>query len=238
MRSSRPAPRPRSPTSRPTSVPWSSSRRAATSWSRSVSSWPWATSSAATSVPGPRSGSAAGSCAWSSSSSCRRSSCGSPSSCSACGPDMAWPQRTYREAHQDVLTCAPVVTVEPSAPQLASRVVDGAARATGGRPANDPDWWRQLAAALGCLSVVFVVRLWVTGQGLQDLGSLSGALHSFGRLTALLSSLLLLIQVVLMARVPFLERGFGHYAIVRTHRLARFTSFNLLWAHILDPPRD
>ena len=146
---------------------------------------------------------------------------------------MAWPQRTLREAPQDVLTGAPVVTAEPSAQQLASRVADGAARATGGRPANDPDWWRQLAAALGCLAVVFVVALWVKGQGPQELGSVSGALHSFGRLTALLSSVLLLIQVVLMARVPFLERGFGQDAIVRTHRLAGFTSFNLLLAHIV-----
>ena len=54
---------------------------------------------------------------------------------------MAWPQRTYRDAPQDVLTGAPVVTAEPSAQQLASRVADGAARATGDRPANDPDWW-------------------------------------------------------------------------------------------------
>ena len=132
-----------------------------------------------------------------------------------------------------MLTGAPVVTAEPSAQQLASRVVGGAARATGGRPANDPDWWRQLAAALGCLAVVFVVGLWVKGQGPQELGSFSGVLHSFGRLTALLSSVLLLIQVVLMARVPFLERGFGQDAIVRTHRFAGFTSFNLLLAHIV-----
>ena len=94
---------------------------------------------------------------------------------------MAWPQRTYRDAPQDVLTGAPVVTAEPSAQQLASRVVGGAARATGGRPANDPDWWRQLAAALGCFAVVFVVGLWVKGQGPQELGSFSGVLHSFGR---------------------------------------------------------
>ena len=36
-----------------------------------------------------------------------------------------------------------------------------------------------------------------------------------------------------MARVPFLERGFGQDAIVRTHRLVGFTSFNLLLAHIV-----
>ena len=96
---------------------------------------------------------------------------------------MAWPQRTHREAAQDVVTGAPVVTAEPSIQHLVSRVVGGIARVTGGRPSNDPDWWRPLPVVLGCMSVVFVVGLWVRGQGLQELGSLSGALHSFGRLT-------------------------------------------------------
>ena len=36
-----------------------------------------------------------------------------------------------------------------------------------------------------------------------------------------------------MARVPFLEKAFGQDAMVRTHRLVGFTSFNLLWAHIV-----
>ena len=87
--------------------------------------------------------------------------------------------------------------------------------------------------ALACLSVVFVVALWVKGQGPGELGSVTGALHSFGRLTALLASNLLLIQVILMARVPFLEKAFGQDAIVRTHRLTGFTSFDLVWAHIV-----
>ncbi|MEP6649295.1 MAG: ferric reductase-like transmembrane domain-containing protein [Lapillicoccus sp.] len=146
---------------------------------------------------------------------------------------MASSQRIHTAAAQDLLTGAPVATPEPLARHQAPRVVDGVSPATGRRAANDPAWWRQLAAALGCLSMVFVVGLWVKGQGPQELGSVSGALHSFGRLTALQSSLLLLIQVVLMARVPFLERGFGQDAIVRAHKLAGLASFDLLWAHIV-----
>jgi predicted ferric reductase len=113
------------------------------------------------------------------------------------------------------------------------RVVDGLARATGDRPSIHSEWWRQLAAALAFLSFLVVIALWVGGQAPQEMGSLSGALHSFGRLTALLASNLLLIQVILMSRIPFLERGFGQDAIVRTHRLAGFTSFHLMLAHIV-----
>lgn len=146
---------------------------------------------------------------------------------------MSTPQRSHREAPQDLVTGAPVVALVPSAKELAARVVGGAGWTTGGRSSTDPAWWRQLAVALGGLSVVVVVALWVRGQGPQELGSVSGFLHSLGRLSALLSSLLLLGQVVLMARIPFLERGFGQDAIVRAHRSAGFTSFNLLLAHIV-----
>ncbi|HEU4330616.1 MAG TPA: ferric reductase-like transmembrane domain-containing protein [Lapillicoccus sp.] len=97
----------------------------------------------------------------------------------------------------------------------------------------DPRWWRQLAMALGLLSIVIVLALWVAGQAPQELGSLAGALHAFGRLTALLASNLLLIQVILMARIPFLEKAFGQDSIVRTHRLVGFTSFNLMLAHLV-----
>ena len=86
---------------------------------------------------------AAGSCASSSSSSCPRSSCGSRCSFSASGHDMGWLQRTHREAAQDVVTGAPMVTAEPPARHLVLRVVDGAARAMGRRPSNAPDWWRR-----------------------------------------------------------------------------------------------
>ena len=146
---------------------------------------------------------------------------------------MTAPQVVHRPPGHDVVTGAPVVTAASRISQMLQRVVDGAVRATGCPPSSAPVWWRQLAVALGCLSVVCVVALWVKGQAPQEMGSVSGALHSFGRLSALLASDLLLVQVMLMARVPFLERSFGQDVIARTHRLTGFTSFHLIWAHIV-----
>jgi hypothetical protein len=44
------------------------------------------------------------------------------------------------------------------------------------------------------------------------------ALNALGRLTGLASANLLLYQVLLMARVPLFERGFGRDSIARLHQ--------------------
>ena len=81
--------------------------------------------------------------------------------------------------------------------------------------------------------LLVVVALWVAGGGVQGLGSLAGALTSTGRLTGLVASALLLIQVFLMARVPWIEQAWGQDELARVHRLVGFTSFTLLMAHIV-----
>ena len=43
----------------------------------------------------------------------------------------------------------------------------------------------------------------------------------------------MIVQVVLMARVPWVERAFGRDGLVRIHRLTGCTSLNLMLAHIL-----
>ena len=96
-----------------------------------------------------------------------------------------------------------------------------------------PRWWRDASATLFWAVLVGVTGLWVSGGGIQELGTLGGALTSIGRLTGLLSSALLLIQVFLMARVPWFERAWGQDDLARTHRLVGFTSFNLLLAHLV-----
>ena len=79
---------------------------------------------------------------------------------------------------------------------------------------------------------LWLVFLWVREGGVQDLGSWSGALLSTGRLTGLVASALLLVQVLMMARIPLLERAWGQDRLAHLHRLVGFTSFNLMIAHI------
>jgi predicted ferric reductase len=93
-------------------------------------------------------------------------------------------------------------------------------------------WWRDTSLAVAGASVVFVVGLWLKGGALTSFGSAGAGLTSLGRLAGLLGSDLLLLQVLLLARIPFLERSFGQDTLVRVHRLVGFTSFNLVLGHI------
>jgi predicted ferric reductase len=77
-------------------------------------------------------------------------------------------------------------------------------------------------------SVFIVVVLWLVNGGVHGSPATSA-----GRLTGLVASDLLLIQVLLMARIPLVERGFGQDALARGHRLVGFTSFWLMVLHVV-----
>jgi predicted ferric reductase len=89
------------------------------------------------------------------------------------------------------------------------------------------------ALATVWLSLLLVTYWWVSGGGVQELGGWTAGLTSLGRLTGLVASVLLLGQVVLMARVPVLEAAFGQDRLARIHRVTGFTSFNLMLAHVV-----
>jgi predicted ferric reductase len=92
----------------------------------------------------------------------------------------------------------------------------------------------RLGAGAGLwLSLLLVAYWWAAGGGFQDLGGWQRGLTSLGRLTGLVASDLLLVQVLLMARVPQLERAFGQDQLARHHRVVGFTSFNLMVAHVV-----
>jgi predicted ferric reductase len=92
---------------------------------------------------------------------------------------------------------------------------------------------RTAAYVVWGLCLLAVVVPWVADGGLTDLLSPTEALTSVGRLTGLVGAQLLLVQVLLMARVPFLEHAFGRDRLTRAHRTVGFTSFTLVLAHVV-----
>jgi predicted ferric reductase len=100
-------------------------------------------------------------------------------------------------------------------------------------PAAVPRWWRDVIGAATWASGLVVVALWASNGGVLQLDSLASALTSLGRLSGLLSADLLLIQVLLMARIPMVERSYGQDELARRHRLVGFTSVTLLLAHLV-----
>jgi predicted ferric reductase len=97
-----------------------------------------------------------------------------------------------------------------------------------------PEAYSAVSASLASLTVVIVAVLWAGNHGLSDLFTGGAtALVSVGRLTGLISADLLLLQVLLLARVPFVERAFGQDRLAIWHRYVGLTSFNLMLIHIV-----
>src|SRR3954453_6499627 len=97
-----------------------------------------------------------------------------------------------------------------------------------------PWWWADAGGVAAGVSLLVVTALWVANGGVRDLaGAWPDGLSSLGRLTGLLASDLLLLQVLLMARVPMVERAFGPDRLGRWHRWTGFTSFHLMLAHVV-----
>ena len=105
-------------------------------------------------------------------------------------------------------------------------------RPEGRRARNDAAVRAGAVAALWS-GLLLVTYWWAADGGFQDLDTWDSGLTSLGRLSGLQASLLLLVQVLLMARVPVLEAAFGQDRLARMHRIVGFLSFDLLIAHIV-----
>jgi predicted ferric reductase len=85
--------------------------------------------------------------------------------------------------------------------------------------------------ALG--SVALTVWIWVRQGGLlQTFVYPEHLVSAQALLTGLLAQTLLILQVVCLARVPWLEQGWGHDVLLRIHRVLAYVSFGLMLAHI------
>jgi predicted ferric reductase len=101
------------------------------------------------------------------------------------------------------------------------------------RPARPP-WWANAAGLVVYATVLFVAVLWTTsGEPAALVAGAGAAITSVGRLGGLISSDLMLWQVLAMARVPWLERSLGQDRLTRWHRVLGFTSISLMAAHIV-----
>ncbi|MBO0683339.1 MAG: ferric reductase-like transmembrane domain-containing protein, partial [Candidatus Dormibacteraeota bacterium] len=100
------------------------------------------------------------------------------------------------------------------------------------RPATRPLWAsRQLYILLFALNAALVVGFWWASTGAQPMRSLGDVLNAVGRITGLLGTYLVLWQLLLMTRQPWLDAAFGLDKLARLHRWNGYLALGLLLAH-------
>ncbi|GAA3437800.1 ferredoxin reductase family protein [Kutzneria kofuensis] len=92
---------------------------------------------------------------------------------------------------------------------------------------------RGLTTAQWLLALVGLNAMWVTDLLVMDGGLSDNLLTVLGRATGLYGALLLVFQLFLIARVPWLERGLGMDQLTRWHRWTGFWVLWLLLAHVV-----
>jgi predicted ferric reductase len=84
----------------------------------------------------------------------------------------------------------------------------------------------------GIALIVAPILLWVTDRGFASLLDPGQSWKTVASMTGLLASVSMVLQVLLMARIPWVERAWGHDVLTRRHRLLGMWSFALMLAHI------
>ncbi|HZS94391.1 MAG TPA: ferredoxin reductase family protein [Chloroflexota bacterium] len=78
-----------------------------------------------------------------------------------------------------------------------------------------------------------ITWLWLVDGGISSINSIAAALTSIGRITGLIGAYLLLIQVILLSRLPWIERAAGFDRLTRWHRLNGKIALGLVLAHVV-----
>lgn len=92
---------------------------------------------------------------------------------------------------------------------------------------------RQFTGLALWAGLLLVGYWWIADGGVQALGSWPAGLTSAGRISGLFAAQLLLVQVLLMSRLPLLERAYGRVRLAHIHRLIGLWSFWLMITHIV-----
>jgi predicted ferric reductase len=83
------------------------------------------------------------------------------------------------------------------------------------------------------IGALLVVGMWVRHGGLNQLGSTSAKFTAAGQITALVGTYAALVQILLMARSPWLERRFGMDGLAQWHRWLGFSVAILISGHVV-----
>ena len=122
-------------------------------------------------------------------------------------------------------------TATPAAGRAAGKQPD--ARAGRRRVPLPRAWNVRLSDVVALLAgnALLIVGMWVRHGGLQQLGTPGGLLTAAGQLSGLLGAYLILVQVLLMSRIPWLEQLLGMDRLTGAHRWVGFGAVSLLLAH-------
>jgi predicted ferric reductase len=119
-------------------------------------------------------------------------------------------------------TARRVPPVHGTPPRAPGRRVRSAPRARAG----------DVCAALAGLGFGAVLAAVVTGESVRSLAARGGLLIAAGRLAGFAGAYLMLVMVMLVARLPWLERAAGQDQLVRWHRRASGWALGLITAHV------
>ena len=80
---------------------------------------------------------------------------------------------------------------------------------------------------------LLVAAMWVVHGGLEQFSAPAGVATGLGQITALMGTYLALVQIVLMARVPWIDHVVGSDRLMAWHRLTGFATLWLLTGHFV-----
>ncbi|HSQ38046.1 MAG TPA: ferredoxin reductase family protein [Acidimicrobiia bacterium] len=78
-----------------------------------------------------------------------------------------------------------------------------------------------------------ILGWWIGHGGVGRFGTLAGDLTALGQLTALLGTFAVLLLLVLISRLPWLERRYGMDLLNHWHRLVGISAVSLITAHVV-----
>jgi predicted ferric reductase len=100
------------------------------------------------------------------------------------------------------------------------------------RTASRPRGAAVALAALVAANGAAIVVLWIRAGGVTDIDDLGSALSSAGRLAGLLGAAAALLALLLLARIPLLDRLYGFDRLAAWHRVDARACIALLLAHV------